>query len=99
MKLDEYIVLEALNIASTIHRQDRTYQATAAQVAHVLQTDRRFERERRALGDTLIPNARWVGARLRALHLGRPVRRAQLVSRVTTRAWTLTTAALEVLTA
>lgn len=42
MKPRELAVLDALNIASTIHRHGRRFQATAAQIAEVLRTDRRM---------------------------------------------------------
>jgi hypothetical protein len=96
----EYAVLEALNIASTIHgrwdkvARERIYQASAVEIADVLVAD-----ERIAADFTFVLDARSVGALLGAMAGSYPQRRAPLVERVTTRRWGLTDAGIEVLTA
>lgn len=90
MNAREFYVLEAMNIATTRYkRKGHGFEATAAQIAEVLNTDER-----------IAPlTSLQVGATLRALAQGLPKRRAPLVERVDTRRWRLSRAGLEVLCA
>lgn len=102
MRLEEYIVLETLNIASTRHSRPGAvgelpdYGATAAQIAEVVNTDERFARERQALGRL---STQEVAGQLRNLARGPRTRREPLVERTHSRRWRLTEAALKVLIA
>ena len=98
MNLREYMVLDALNIASTVHGrfvkgEGRHYQATAAQIAETMLTDDRYGPEY----DWATPGA--VAMCLRQLAKGYPERREPLVERATTKKWRLTRAGCRVLLA
>jgi len=92
----ELAVLDALNIASTRYRRKgNDYEATAAQIAKVLNTDERIQ------GTVTIPRLTpvEVGASLRLLGQGHPTRRAPLVEKIDTRRWRLTDTGVSVLSA
>lgn len=101
MNLREYVVLDALNIASTQYGKwdreahERHFQATTAQIVEVFKTDSRFVAERRIMGF----NTRSMGASLGRLGRGMPIRREPLVRRVGTKKWRLTDAGVKVLSA
>lgn len=103
MTIKEHFVMDGLNIASTIHSHPKYrtstnrggYRATAAEIAEVLNTDKRFEEEM----PWVLIDAQWVGCVLRELAKGYPRRRAALVARVDSRGWHLTDAACHALNA
>jgi hypothetical protein len=90
----EFYVLDAMNVATTRYkRRGHGFEATAAQIAEVLNTDERF-------GCPFFPlTSLQVGTTLRALAQDWSKRRAPLVERVDTRRWRLSRAGLEVLCA
>ena len=93
MNAREFYVLEAVNIATTRYKRKGHYEATAAQIAEVLNTDER-------IGCPFFPlTSLQVGATLRQLARDWPARRSPLVERVDTRRWRLSSAGLEVLSA
>ena len=95
MNLREFVILDVLNIASTIHGHDGVYQATAAEIVEVFRTDPRWEAERRIMGF----NARSVGASLGRLRRTRAAWQPPLVQHVGNNGWALTPAGLDVLAA
>lgn len=91
----ELAVLDALNIASTRYRRKgNDYEATAAQIAEVLNSDDRIQG---AVAIHLSPAQ--VGASLRLLAQGHPVRRAPLAEKIDARRWRLTDTGVSVLSA
>lgn len=91
----EFAVLEAVNIASTQYKlTPHTYEATAAQIAHVHNTDERLI----GAWPTYL-DSRQVGETLKALGSGWPTRPTPLVEKVSTRRWRLTKAGVDVLCA
>lgn len=93
MNYREFAVLDAVNIATTRYRRPgHDFEATARQIAIVLNTDPRIRDDY-----TVQHTVAEVGATLRALSQGWPRRREPLVEKIDSRRWHLTDAGVRVL--